>query len=110
MNIRAAVVHAVGDLIQSVGVICAAFVIYFRPNYQIADPICTYIFSVIVLFTTVPVFVDCYGILMEYGPKDADIEGVRRELRSIKGVQTIEDFHLWQLGGGKNCLTAHLRL
>ena len=48
--------HAVGDLIQSVGVIIAAFIIYLRPSYQIADPICTYIFSVIVMFTTVPVF------------------------------------------------------
>ena len=83
MNIRAAVVHAVGDLIQSVGVIFAALLIYWRPNYLIAAPICTYIFSVIVMFTTVPVFKDCYAILMEYGPKDSDVAGIRKELRSI---------------------------
>ena len=76
LNIRSAVVHAVGDLIQSVGVIVAAIVIVYKPNYQIADPICTYIFSVIVMFTTVPVFQDCYAILMEFGPKDIDVEQV----------------------------------
>ena len=62
------------------------------------------------MFTTVPVFQDCYGILMEYPPKDMDMKEVRRQLRSIKGVKSIEDFHVWQLGGGKNCLTAHLML
>jgi len=86
LNIRAAVVHAVGDLVQSVGVIMAALLINFNPSYQIADPLCTYIFSVIVLFTTVPVFNDCYGILMEYAPKNADVKTISKDLKSIKGV------------------------
>ena len=97
-------------MIQSVGVIIAAFIIYFDKKYLIADPICTYIFSVIVMITTGPVSVDCFGILMEYGPKDVEIKEVKRDLLAIKGIQSIEDFHLWQLGGGKNCLTAHFKL
>lgn len=103
-------VHAVGDLIQSVGVIIAATVIYYKPSYQIADPICTYIFSVIVLFTTVPVFFDCYYILMEFPPKDVDMDQCRKDLLGIKQIKAVEDFHVWSLGGGKVCLTAHLRL
>lgn len=62
------------------------------------------------MFTTGPVFGDCYNILMEQAPSDVDIEQVRKELQSIKGVKSIEDFHLWSLSGGKYCLTAHLRL
>ena len=62
------------------------------------------------MFTTVPVFNDCYGILMEYPPKDLDMKEIRRELISLKGVKSVEDLHVWQLGGGKNCLTAHLML
>jgi divalent metal cation (Fe/Co/Zn/Cd) transporter len=63
-------VHLVGDLLQSIGVIIASIVIIFRPDFKIVDPICTFIFSVIVLFTTGPVFKECIQILMESSPKD----------------------------------------
>ncbi len=43
-----------GDLLQSVGVVIASLVIYFYPQATIADPICTCIFAIIILFTTVP--------------------------------------------------------
>lgn len=44
-----------GDMITSVGVILAALIIYFKSEYKWADPLCTFVFSVIVLFTTLPV-------------------------------------------------------
>ena len=65
LNIKAAVVHAIGDLLQSIGVIIASVVITIWPNAKIVDPICTYIFSIIVMFTTIPVFKACVSILME---------------------------------------------
>lgn len=58
MNVRAAFIHVIGDVIQSVGVFVAAIVIYFWPQYAIVDPICTFIFSIIVLFTTFTIMKD----------------------------------------------------
>merc|ERR1712195_207253 len=50
LNISAAVVHVIGDMLQSVGVILASILIYiFGPSWSIADPICTYLFSIIVM-------------------------------------------------------------
>ena len=72
INVRAAIVHMVGDMIQSLGVIAAALIIYFKPDWTIADPICTFLFSILVMFTTVPIFKDCMRILMENAPKDID--------------------------------------
>ena len=77
---RSAVVHAIGDLLQSVGVIIASIIIFYNPDYKIADPICTYIFSIIVMVTTVPVFKDCYKILMEFTPGDIDVEKLQEEI------------------------------
>lgn len=65
INVRAAIVHVIGDILQSIGVIIASVLIYFWPQAKIADPICTYVFSVLVLFTTIPVFTDCLKVLME---------------------------------------------
>jgi zinc transporter 2 len=44
-----------GDIVQSVGVVIAAIIIYFKPEYKIVDPICTFIFSVLVFITTIPI-------------------------------------------------------
>ena len=33
INIKAAFIHVIGDLLQSVGVLIAAFVIYFKVSY-----------------------------------------------------------------------------
>ena len=73
INIRAAVVHVIGDMLQSIGVIIAAAAIkVWGEKVQIVDPICTYIFSVLVIFTTVPVFKDCIKVLMESQPNGVD--------------------------------------
>lgn len=58
INVRAAFIHVLGDMLNSVGVFVAALIIYFRPQYVIADPVCTFIFSIIVLFTTFAIMKD----------------------------------------------------
>ena len=58
LNIRAAFIHVLGDVVQSIGVFIAALVIHFKPEWQLADPICTFIFSLLVLFTTITILKD----------------------------------------------------
>ena len=63
LNIRAAFVHVLGDLVQSLGVLVAAILIKFT-GFALADPICTFLFSALVLLTTIPVFGDTIAILV----------------------------------------------
>lgn len=65
INLRAAFIHVIGDLIQSIGVLIASGLIWYRPQWQIADPICTFLFSVVVLGTTAFICRDILRILME---------------------------------------------
>ncbi|XP_041089797.1 zinc transporter 2-like [Polyodon spathula] len=64
-SVRAAFIHVIGDLLQSVGVLIAAYVIYFKPEYKIIDPICTFLFSLLVLATTITILRDVLRVLME---------------------------------------------
>lgn len=60
MNIDAAYLHVMGDMLMSVGVIIAAFFIYMSDNrLWYFDPLCTYLFSVIVMCTTIPIVKNC---------------------------------------------------
>ncbi|NXM70492.1 ZNT8 protein, partial [Serilophus lunatus] len=64
-SLRAAFVHAIGDLFQSISVLISALIIFFKPEYKIADPICTFVFSIFVLATTITTLRDILIVLME---------------------------------------------
>ena len=65
INVKAAFIHVIGDFVQSLGVFVAALIIYFKPAWKIVDPICTFIFSVLVLGTTVSILRNTMNVLME---------------------------------------------
>lgn len=97
LNIRAAILHAVGDLVCSVGVVIAALIIYFNPDLVWVDPLCTVIFGIVALLTTFSVIRDIYKIFMQATPPNIDIEKIHNQ---IKGLDTaIVDAHcrVWSL-------------
>ena len=108
VNLRASFIHILGDAIQNIGVLIAGIIIYFVPRYSIVDPICTYIFSIIVGFTTVNILKDCIFVLMEGSPVDVDIEQLEKDLAEIKGVKEVHDLHVWSLSIGKMSLSCHI--
>lgn len=110
LAVRAAFVHALGDLAQSVGVLIAAYIIRFKPEYKIADPICTYIFSVLVLFTTVRIMRDTVLIILEGVPKHLNVEQIKGDLMKIDDVYSVEDLNVWSLTTGKSTAIACLQL
>ena len=108
VNLRASLIHVIGDALQNVGVLVAGIIIYFFPSLCIADPICTYIFSVIVVFTTVRILKDCLGVLMEGSPVAVDIESLEKDLLDIEGAVEVHDLHVWSLSIGKLSLSCHI--
>uniref|UniRef100_A0A674D9F1 Probable proton-coupled zinc antiporter SLC30A3 n=1 Tax=Salmo trutta TaxID=8032 RepID=A0A674D9F1_SALTR len=93
-SVRAAFIHVLGDLLQSVGVLVAAIVIFYRPEYKVADPICTFLFSVFVLGTTITILRDVFRILMEGAPKGIEFNSVKEVLLSLKMVKTLVSVHV----------------
>lgn len=110
INVRAAFIHVIGDFIQSIGVLVAAFIIKYRPEYAIADPICTFLFSWIVMLTTVGVFRDTVYILMESFPKTIPYHAIASSLTDLENVCAVHDLHVWSLNIGQVAVTAHLAL
>ncbi|CAN0266965.1 unnamed protein product [Lampetra planeri] len=110
VNVRAAFIHVLGDLLQSLGVLIAAIIIYFKPNLKIADPICTFIFSVIVLATTISILRDVLRVLMEGTPKGIDFNEVKASLLAVPGVRDLHSLHLWALTMNQPVLSVHIAI
>ena len=98
-------------MLMSIGVCVAATIIYFYPEAKIADPICTFVFSIVVCTTATPTIKTCAQILMEGSPQEIDSEELLREIYALaqEGDRIwIHDFHLWQVSVGKTAMSIHL--
>ncbi|KAF5281321.1 hypothetical protein FQA39_LY17833 [Lamprigera yunnana] len=106
INVRAAAAHVIGDLLQSIGVLIAAIIIKIFPNAEVADPICTLLFSIIVVYATLRVAYDTIKILLEASPKlKIDLKSL---LGNIQGVRHVHGIHVWSLSPGKEAIAVHL--
>ncbi|XP_069767465.1 probable proton-coupled zinc antiporter SLC30A4 isoform X2 [Narcine bancroftii] len=110
LAVRAAFIHALGDLVQSVGVLVAAYIIRFKPDYKVADPICTYIFSLLVVFTTFRIMRDTALIFLEGTPEHLNVHHIRDSLLKIEDVHSVQDLNVWSLTMGRTAAIVHLRL
>lgn len=108
INVRAAFIHVIGDFFQSLGVLIAALVIHFYPNYTIIDPICTFIFSTIVLITTINIIRDAVNVLMEGIPDGVNFIEVRETLQDLPGVIRVHNLRIWSLSLDKIAISTHL--
>lgn len=108
INVRAAFIHVVGDLVQSIGVMIAAGIIWANPDMHMADPICTFLFSVLVLFTTVGILRTAFHTLLNAVPTNISLIKLVTDLYAVSGVSNIHDVHVWSYGQGRVALTAHV--
>uniref|UniRef100_A0A4W6ERV5 Proton-coupled zinc antiporter SLC30A8 n=1 Tax=Lates calcarifer TaxID=8187 RepID=A0A4W6ERV5_LATCA len=109
-SVRAAFVHVVGDLLQSLSVLVSAIIIFFKPEYKIADPICTFLFSILVLCTTFTIMRDILIVLMEGTPAGVRYSEVREGLLAVKGVTAVHNLHIWALTMNQAVLSAHVAI
>lgn len=110
LAVRAAFIHALGDLLQSVGVLIAAYIVRFKPEYKLADPICTYIFSVLVICTTFRIIRDTVVIVLEGVPRHLDTQRIREDLLKLEDVQSVDELNIWALTADKTAALVHLQL
>lgn len=68
---EAAHVHIVSDIILSIGVIISSFIIFIWGDTeewtycQLADPLCTYFFSIMAIFSTISILKKSVLFLMD---------------------------------------------
>jgi len=108
LNMHAAFLHALGDMIQSIGVIIAGAVIWHWPHLTLVDPLCTFLFALIVLKSTVPILRGLIHTIMQASPPQLDLNALETDLLSIEEVEQLEHVHIWTLSPGKIAFTAHI--
>lgn len=107
VNLHAAYLHVLADLAQSVVVLVAGLIIWYKPTWQLADPICTLIFSVMVCYSTVGVIRSSLSVLLEEVPPGVNWEEIYDAISGVKGVSNVHDLHIWSISDSTPILSVH---
>ena len=110
LNVEAAYLHILGDVLNSCGVIIAASLIYLDQSLWFLDPLCTFFFGLIVFWTTRITLMQCIYILMEATPEEYDVDEIEKDLTQLEGVGRVHDIHVWSLSSGKCAFICHIDL
>lgn len=109
INIKSAMLHFLGDLLNSVGVIISSIIIYFT-NFVYIDIIMSVVISVIIFIGGYKISKEAFFILMEAVPSEINLNTLRNELLSIDGIKNIHELHVWKNDNEEISFTAHILL
>lgn len=107
LNVRAALLHVVADLLGSIGVVVAALVV-LGPGWLVADPIAGLAIGALVLLGSWRVLRESVGVLLEAAPEGIDAEAIGQAMAAAPGVRQVHDLHVWTITSGFPALSAHV--
>jgi len=107
LNIRAAVLHVVGDLLGSVAAVIAALVI-LATGWMPIDPLLSIVVALIILRSAWRVVADSGHILLEASPPSVDTRALRDQLRAaLPFVLDVHHVHAWSISQERPMVTLH---
>jgi cobalt-zinc-cadmium efflux system protein len=107
LNIKAAFLHIVGDLISSIGVIIAGIIILLT-GWYIADLIIAILIGGIILWGAVQLVRQAVDILLETVPSHISIDKLIESIKQVNGVEDVHDIHIWTITSGIHAMSSHL--
>ncbi|XP_006454398.1 hypothetical protein AGABI2DRAFT_147755 [Agaricus bisporus var. bisporus H97] len=110
MNMRALVLHVVGDALGNIGVIATGLVIW-KTSWSFKfyfDPIISLVITVIIFWNALPLVRSTSFILLQGVPSTVSIDEVRSSILAVPGVLSLHELHVWQLSESKLIASVHV--
>jgi cobalt-zinc-cadmium efflux system protein len=106
LNVRAAYLHVLSDLLGSVGTVAAAVIIRWT-GWLAADPVASLIMALLILRGAWRVVRESVDVLLESTPSHISLGSVRAQLEAIPGIESVHDLHVWTVTSGLVAMSAH---
>ena len=110
LNLRALLIHNLGDALSNVGILVGALFIHWTGALWL-DPALGAIIGALVLASSIGILREESGhILLEGLPRQMRLPDVARAILCVPGVQEVHDVHIWTLGTDLQALSCHVRI
>jgi cobalt-zinc-cadmium efflux system protein len=107
LNVRAALLHVLGDIGASLGVVVAGAAALLWQAY-ILDPLLSLCIAALIALGAWQIVRDTVVILMEGTPRGVDLDVLEAAMKEVPGVEGVHDLHVWSLADGYFLLSAHV--
>ena len=107
MNMKAAYLHLLTDVMTSVAVVVGGVLMYFYGIFWI-DPLVSVLIAIYLIKASLGLIMESGSILMQFTPKELDIELIIKEIEMQKKIKSVHHVHLWKLDDKGIHLEAHL--
>ena len=107
INIKAAYLHLLTDVMTSVAVVVGGVMIHFWKLYWI-DPTISIFIALYLIWASIDLVKESITILMQFTPKGINIEDIANEIEKENEIDNIHHIHIWQLNDKQIFLEAHL--
>lgn len=110
LNMAAASLHVLGDLLGSVATVLAALAVRWL-GWLWADPVLSLLVSALLLRSAWVLVRRSAHILLEGVPEGVHADDVLAAVRALDpAIRDVHHLHLWQLGAGQRMATLHVRI
>ena len=107
LNLRAVMLHLMGDVLASVGVAAAGLAIWLGGPYLL-DPLASLLVAVLIGAQALRLVRDSADVLLESTPPGLDVDGMVATLCTDPGVLGVHDLHVWSLSSDLRAMSAHV--
>lgn len=109
LNMRAALLHVMGDLLGSVAAI-ASGVLVMLTGWTRADPALTFVIAALIGFSSLRLAREALHGLMEGVPFHLSLVEIGKAMAAVPGVASVHDLHIWSISAERIALSAHVVL
>lgn len=119
LNIRAVLLHYLGDALSSFCLVIAGLLLHFFPYNKkdgsnlwtlYIDPLSSLIIVGIIIVTLVPLLKNCSYILLHQVPAEIDANELTEKLKKVNGIEGVHDLHVWKLDDTMIIASVHVSI
>ena len=107
MNIKAAYLHLLTDVMTSVAVVVGGLLMYYFKIFWV-DPLVSVVIAIYLLWASVGLIKESTAILMQFTPKEIDLDAIENTVIQETKIDNAHHIHVWKLDDHRIHLEAHL--
>ena len=107
LNIRAAYLHLLTDVMTSIAVLVGGLLMMFKGWFWV-DPLVTILIALYLIHASWSLIAESVSILMMSAPQQLDLNALQQLTAEHEKIANIHHIHLWQLDENNLFLEAHL--
>ncbi len=96
INVRAAALHVLGDILGSLSAIAAALIVYFT-GWLPVDALLALLVAAILSISIWRVMKTSVSVLLEAAPADIEADAVSEAIATVEGVADVQELRIWAL-------------